>query len=228
MPRNIVSVWGASGDYLPVVAGGSIDIGESSEGASGGTTATTAAVTTQATGSTFVVGYVSVSVCATPTDSKSNTYVAIGSEVTHGGAAIHLYYCENGTGGSGHTATVATCGSFTTIFFVEITGGLTSGILDSGASADASDSATPFDVTSGTTAQAVELLIAMFGSNGTGTAAVAVSGPFTMVQDEENGASFSKGGIAYQITSGTGAFTASFTDSDASACPLKIAAFKSA
>lgn len=99
------------------------------------TSVTTTGVTTQATGSTFVacVGAFTNTIGASPvTDNKGNTYVAaIGSQgSTEGWGAI--FYCENASGGAGHTFTFTPTGSdFISITVVEITGAAVSSALTS-------------------------------------------------------------------------------------------------
>jgi len=98
------------------------------------TTITTSAVTTAATGSTFVI-YVCLPnsvVAPTVSDNKSNTYVQKRTvSYNSSSASLWLFTCENGAGGSGHTATITEASSATLeMFFVEITGSGGYGTLD--------------------------------------------------------------------------------------------------
>lgn len=67
---------------------------------------TTPSITTQVTGSSFITGHAGYSHNnADPTDSKSNTWVAYGTEIYNGyggSFSVRMYLCENGVGGSGH------------------------------------------------------------------------------------------------------------------------------
>lgn len=199
-----------------------------------GTSPTTGAVTTQVSGSTFIIFVVTdnSNTIGTPTDSKSNSYTAIGSEQSYGTIApekCRMFYKENGTGGSGHTASSG-AGAFTTIFFLEITGAATSS-FDSGSVAQAIDTASPYTVTSNTLAQAAELVVVCIGNDSIiGGTDFSESSGFIIQDEEQDGTLGSTGAIATKIVSATTALTPSFTiavgNGDASA--LTIAGFKEA
>jgi hypothetical protein len=101
-------------------------------------------------------------------DSKGNTYVLVGSERDSNPVRGRLYYCENGTGGSGHYVTLTIASSeYKSILFVEVTGGA-SGILDK--NAGAGDATSPFSSgATATTTQATELLLGFSGDSSTVT-----------------------------------------------------------
>ena len=95
--------------------------GVSSTGKANGT-ATTAAVTTQASGSVFYVGVVVKQTTGSApaiTDSKSNTYTPIGTGITDTGSCTQYRYYSNGTGGASHTVTATLAGKDMAVFFEE-------------------------------------------------------------------------------------------------------------
>lgn len=220
-----------------------IGVGATSKGISpngNATSVTSAAVTTAASGSTIVLalswGFTNGGTFATISDNKGNTYTQIGTELVSGNHRARLYYCENAIGGTGHTATFTiNSADFMGIFFLEITGGATSGILDKNARQN--DTTSPF--TSGataTTAQANEMLVGFVsGDSGSNPATHGISGatPSTgwTIQagaEEKNGSANVVGAIATNIVSATGAYTAGFTESGSSRAHVFIATFKEA
>lgn len=68
---------------------------------------TTPSITTQVSGSSFITGHAGYSHNnADPTDSKSNTWVAYGTEIYNGyggSFSVRMYLCEDGVGGSNHS-----------------------------------------------------------------------------------------------------------------------------
>lgn len=197
----------------------------------------TGAVTTQASGSAFIVAAQwsrNTATFASIADSKLNTYVLIDTQLDWEGAngAARLYYCENGTGGTLHTATFTTTGTAgpMTVIFGEITGGLTSGILDQHTRRE--DTASPYTLAAGlTTTQADELLLTfMAGNTGSnpGTHAESGLGSSTIQQQETNGSSFWTAALATAVKSSTGTFNPSWTESGASAAAVFLATFKAA
>jgi len=150
--------------------GSSFDIGASAKGVPSGSndTATTNAVTTQSSGSTFIIDvcWDNSATITTISDSKSNTYTIQGTvQGNSGGQSKGVrYICVNGTGGASHTATVlcSNTGAFPSIFFTEIKGGLTSGIVD--IHIQGQDDTSPFGASTGTLAQANECVVSFFVS----------------------------------------------------------------
>lgn len=192
-----------------------------------GATAVTGGVTTNATGSTFVVGIATTDTfVATPvTDSKSNTYVQIESEATAFTVKQRLYYCENGVGGSGHTftATVNSAGNLVSICAVEVRGGALSGILDQHAPAN-DDALTPFTSgTTGTTTQANEAVLAFYIDDRSSGAPTWGNG-FSQIDDWSNTSGIT-GGSSGKLVSATGTQQSSFTGSLTEAQTI-IATFK--
>lgn len=220
-----------------------IGVGQTSKGISpdgNATSVTSLGVNTAASGSAFVLGlswgFTNGSTFATVSDNKGNTYTQIGTELVSGSHRARLYYCENGVGGTGHTATFTVNSlDYMGIFFLEITGGALSGILDK--NAQQNDTASPF--TSGataTTAQANEMLVGFVtGDSGSNPATHGVSGATPATgwtihagAEETNGSVTVAGAIATNIVAATGAYEAGFTESGASRAHVFIATFKEA
>jgi len=196
---------------------------------SGVTTVTTSGVTTT-TGSTFTVSSTAdfgVTI-NTPTDSKSNTYGALGTSQVDDTSALRMsvFYKENGTGGTGHTATVTYSGStYPTVYFSEVSGAATAS-YDSGSLAAATDNnGSPHDVTSGTFAQANNAVLTWVACDGGGTRAYSCSG-FTVSQ-ETDGNNYWTGATGYKLVTATTAQLASWVDSSTRGL-MKIVAFKEA
>lgn len=168
----------------------------------------TSSITTTASGSTFVVcavcgnGQSSISI----SDSKSNTYSAIGTISSTGwGGSAQLFYVENGTGGSSHTFTATYSGGGShAIFAVEVTGGLTSGILDQTVSWIV-DSADPYvSNTTGTTAQADELALSFAATTtSSGTETLTWGNGYSAVCAAGD-ANYVTGGCGSKVLSATG------------------------
>jgi hypothetical protein len=199
-------------------------------GASSGTTSlTTGSITTLSSGSTFVVSNNSEGGRAnTPTDSKSNGYTATRAEATSGsGGGCRLWYKENGTGGSSHTATVTYSGSsLPSITLTELTG-VDPASFDSGSANGGNDNGSPYTITSGTLAQADSIVLCLLGSDtGSNPGTLAESTGFTIYASGLNGAVYWVSGMAYKVVSATTALTPSWTAVGASDCVLQIAAFK--
>lgn len=200
------------------------------------TTHTTTGITTQATGSTFVVGVVGGSSAATvnvPTDSKSNTYTRIQSQVnsTVSGARCSWFYIENGVGGASHTITATTSGSdVSTVFFAEITGGALSGIKDQDV-AGVEDITSPYTSnTTSTTSQAAEMALALVATDSVaGTETITWGNSFVQLAAAGD-ANFVTGGIAKLALASTQTVTSSVTLSGASSTGAVsfVATFKEA
>lgn len=211
-----------------------ISIGVSQQGSqSGSATTTSGTATTQATGSAFVIfciwdsnkDWVSIA------DNKLNTgFTQIQSELTFGGSGkIRAYYLENALGGAGHTFTFVVSNTGTsTILWVELLGGLTSGILDANPAAT-TDAATPYVTAStGTLAQANEAVVAMAANDTGNNTAFANSSGYTIQQEVDDGGSFWVTAIATKIVAATTAESCSFTRTGGGTWGLQIASFKAA
>lgn len=184
-------------------------------------TVTTAPVTTAASGSSFVVFSINFGDdnVASVTDSKGNTYTRIGVELDNAGDGFYMgaWQCTNGTGGASHTATLTLNGStICGLYFIEITGGLTSGLVDVSNSAVDSDSGDGgFDAQVTPTA-GNRLLLSFITGNGGGTVTYdGTAQSFTSVTAETSGADSMSGQVAQRVVAANGstaygpAFTAS-------------------
>ncbi len=141
-----------------------IAIGQHAWATNYGAAATTTAVTTNATGSSFVI-FTLIGSLGSPSvsDSFGNTYSLVGTTGSADGfTTVAVYLCTNGTGGAGHTATSATQPSNNVVFFGEITGGALSSLVDQIASPQWNDdTSSPFTSnTTGATTQANEICLA--------------------------------------------------------------------
>lgn len=180
---------------------------------SAATSLSTSGVSTTASGSTFVIGVRGGGGNLTGvTDNKSNSYTQIGTTQIFN-SYTSLWYCSNGNGGAGHTATANYSASGThIIFFAEITGAAASS-FDQYAE-EGEGSGQPHAVTTGTLSQADELVISLYGNGSTVTNEVYVcSTGYTdidQVGDATDGSPL--GALAYKIVASTSAVTASWVD----------------
>ena len=175
-------------------------------GTSSGSTVTTGSGTS--TGGSGNHGFLFVSfdpgvTISSISDSKSNTYTQLDSTRTADGRSA-VYWCENWTGGSSHTATVNFSGSaFPVAHLVEVTGALSSGAIDVQTGVTA-DSSYPITVNSGTLTQAANAVLMMCQDNRTtGGSGYASSSTLTVISAENDVASFWTSGVGYAITAAT-------------------------
>jgi hypothetical protein len=194
---------------------------------SGSGTLTTGAGTTT-TGSTFVIGLsfdatASVNVLS---DSKGNTYTQIGTTLSFEGHKKALYRCENGTGGASHTAQCTfTASSFGTIYLVEVTGAAAASFDQT---AQGTDAASPYTVTTPTLSQANEAIITLVGNSGGNNPMNYASSNTTVLAQEGDGGSFWTSAISKTIVAATTAFTPSWTHGGSAGVALITATFKEA
>lgn len=220
---------------LKAAAGGGPTFGIGGhDSANGGAvnTLTTPAVTTTASGSTFVIAVLwsNATSISSVADSKGNTYTQIGTTQANFGydAACAFYRCENGTGGGSHTATVnfAASTAFPSIYFVELTGVATASFDQT---AQNNDNSSPFTVTTPTLSQADEIVLAICGTNsGDNPITYAESTGFTVIDSETNGTTAYVGHFVYKIVAATTAVTPSFTASSGTQSVVFAATFKKA
>jgi len=183
-------------------------------------TVTTNAVTTQTSGSGFVLLFISKGGAPSGvSDSKGNTWTQLGSTVNYSFSSLwaSVWYCLNGAGGSSHTFTGTQPGfADASIFAQEITtSGLGLAIDNSGSIV--TDSASPFTNTITTVAAATAIVALLAGESASNPATHAVSGgSFAIKADVNDGSAsnFTTGCIAAEVVSSvqTG-LTASFTES---------------
>lgn len=210
-----------------------LSIGASQKGTSTTSPVTTASMTSQATGSTFIAFMMWEGATFTSiADSKSNTWSLLGSEQAFGpgSARCRMYSCVNGTGGASHTVTLTTgAGSiYASLFLLELLGVATSSAQD-GTTQQGTDSASPY-TRSITTTNADDVLIAGISTNsGTNPSSLSESSGFTIQQEQTNATIQYTGGIATRIVSAIDTYTPSFTQTGgASTSGMILVAFKAA
>lgn len=185
---------------------------------------TTATRTTAASGSTFsvaVVWFASGGVGAVPTvtDSKGNTYTQVGSALTNGNNRCAIFESVNGTGGTLHTftATFLANQDVISIWANEITGALTVSPRDQAPGGN-DDNASPYtSLTTGTTAQPNEILIAYgFTLSVSGTEVFTWGNSFTGTGDDQTNANADFTGTSgTRVVSAVNTYQASFTSTGA-------------
>lgn len=195
---------GGGGTITAVLVGArGVAGGSSSNATTGGTTTT---------GSTFAVCllYTTSGSISSITDSKSNSYtLGVSQDNLTADITAAIYYCENGTGGASHTATVNFSGSVdSTVWLIEITGAATASFDQVASAQDGSD---PYQVTSPTLSQAAECVLTLFGADRGSTGTISTSDS-TLIDSEPAGTSGWAGGVSKVITSSTSAVTVSFSD----------------
>lgn len=181
-------------------------------GGSGVTSVDTSATPfTSTTGSTFVI---CVSYNSNPgaptsvTDNKGNTYALKLGQTTAVNA--RFYICENGTGGAGHYATVSLpFTDYPSLHFMELTG-VPAGSFDQ--VVGAADFSSPYTATTGTLAQADELILSYISADGSGgTDIYAETSGFTLLGQVNDSSQFWPSAVAYKVVSATTAVPTSWT-----------------
>ena len=206
----------------------------------GGTSpATTSGVVTQSTGSTFLAIVACYHSSLTPilgsapvSDNKGNTGWALQGTKTliFGGVVeIGVYAQVNGAGGAGHTCTVtATQSENVGIWFIEVKGGLTSGIIDQIGDWIARTGVANFTALSNsiTTTQAAELVLGIEfdGRSGTGVNNTYNNG-FIVDQEENDSAGYTSS-VSHKILSSTSTEQLSVQNANSTECYLFIISFK--
>lgn len=181
------------------------------------------------TGSTFVA----VVICSggapsSVSDSKSNTYTLVRTQqvASFGDKYDSMYYCENGTGGAGHTFT-SNHGATTvaTILFVELTGASATsfdGATDASSNDDASN---PRTLATAASVAVDDLVVMSCGSSNSGTETFTANDGYTIAQSTTDGTT-GKGAAAiiYKVVTSGGVQTGSI-DQGGSDAELIIAGF---
>lgn len=186
-------------------------------GTSSSNTVTTTAGTTAASGSSFALLVSwddSVSISGTITDSKGNTYTAVGTpqdDYIVAWGRSQWFYCQNGAGGASHSVTINFTGTaYPTAHLIEVTSANGAPIYDSAATAQTRDAASPYTVTSGTLTNATSVVLSGCGAN-RGLDGAYSSSNFTVLSQEPSVASFWTSGAAKLVVSATTAVTPSWT-----------------
>ena len=170
-----------------------------------------------ASGSTFFigVGWFKAITVPPPTiaDNHGNVYSQISTTGQYSTDPYYsaIYICENAIGGSTDVTLTFTDPVIGYATFVEIKGGLTSGILDQAPNSNFTTTSPYTSLTTSATAQANELLIGFtITATSSGTETLTWGNSFTQLEanGDSNGAT---GGVAYRVVAATGTYQTSFT-----------------
>lgn len=210
-----------------------IAIGVHTGVATGGATTLTTGSLTTTSGSLVLVGasWDSTPTFTSITDSKSNSWSIVGSELNASSHKSRVYVAHNITGGSSHTFTLTVSASaVATLFVCEFTGADTASAVDQ--QGRRNDTSSPFTLAAGlTTTQANEALWSMVvGNSSSPTATHAESGlGSSTIQDEiTNGSLYWTGAQATSIKSATGTFNPSWTENGATNAHVWLVTIKEA
>lgn len=183
---------------------GIIDVNNTSSG--------TSAATTSGVGDVLEVSIADNNSAAVVSDNKSNTWTQIGTDLAAGVVTGQKWYAvvASGKSGSGHTITVTFTGVGNSTPIWRRISGAAASPLDSSASAQGTDSTSPFTVTSGTLAQANNYVSADIFCDGAAGGYTA-GGGFTKFQEQTNDALYWTQAAGDLTTSATTAVTPSWT-----------------
>lgn len=189
-----------------------------------GTSATSSVSTTAGTSTggsgnhgVLALSFDGTTTVSTPvTDSKGNTFTAIGTPQSDGNGGLSQFFVRyNWTGGATHSITVNfSATAFATAHLIEVTGGSTS---PQDIANQTLDTGTPFTITTGTLAQAAECVLSLCACNATSSVGTYASSTDTILSQETNTASFWTSAVGYVITASTSAITPSWTYSTSTA-----------
>ena len=197
------------------------------------TNVVTSAITTQATGSVFVLYVMRQDQNAiTVSDSKSNTYTeVVNVDNVFDGINVYtdIYIKIDGVGGSGHTWTInsASTNSYISAFAEEITGADLAALLSAITSAGQNDAASPF-VDPGITVGAETLLLAFATAEAAVNTAFVPGNSFTLGDEYPNGAVHWEAAVANRYVTGSGTYNCTWTKTTAAEMNCLILAIPSA
>ncbi len=177
------------------------------------TSVTTPAITTAATGSTFVVFFNSRSLASSVVDSKGNTYTLATSNTSgaFGGNNVYAYVSQNGIGGSGHTATITIAGTNSTLaYLVEVLG---SSAMDQSQSNGSNTSQTAVNGATVTTTATNELVLCYYGSYSGNTVTITDSGTGFTLQSTQLVNTYPNGALSYGTFASIGTYGDTFAQS---------------
>lgn len=205
------------------------------------TSTTTSGITTQASGSTFVV-CVQTNRAGDPihvssiVDSKGNTYTLATSDNPGyaGDILLAAYVCVNGTGGASHTVTATFDEQATnTVWFVEITGADTSSPADGVAHTTGGGTAgTSMPGVTVTTTNANDLILSFLGTYGFDTGTVTITANtgsgWAIIDSILTGSVSRHGASSYVVKSSTGSYADTYTSNSTDGFSVLTLAFKAA
>jgi len=178
----------------------------------------TAAVTTQSTGSTFVVfvgtGILGADAFQSLTDSMGNAYSEIGVAQPYASdqGALRAFYCSNCLGGAGHTFSLHKVSSLSdweaVLFVVEVLG---APALDTFAEANLSSLAAGLTVA--TAASGDMLLACVLAASYSSPDRYTPSAGFTLLDDQTNGSDSLGGADAWELAGAPGPYTGALQSS---------------
>lgn len=194
----------------PIAAQATMSIGLSELCRSSVSNTCTTTGVTSTNGSSFVVCLAGDGTIATPTDSKSNTYTAVGAQTNLSVNHSRCYQALNATGGASHTFTgVVTGGTIISLVAMEVT---TTGTISAGPTNVGTDAATPFDSPTITTTVANSMLLGMVtGEGSAGTYTPTHGNSFTGLDAETDGTDFFPIASSSRLVSSTGTYNTSVT-----------------
>lgn len=173
---------------------------------------TTPAKTTSASGSTFVItvyGTIAIASSTPVQDSFSNTYTLKASGTVYFGALnVYMYVCDNGSGGSGHTATANfSVVGHGAIFFDEVTGAANPS-YDTSATVSNNGGGASQSGASVSTGNANDLILSMLCTNGDGATITDTAGWNAILDSVGAGtAGNATAAISYEVVSSTGTYS---------------------
>lgn len=194
---------------------------------------TTAAITTQASGSTILVGVAWGELATninTPTDSKGNAYTQIGTSHTYTNwtdSGTTLYRCLNATGGASHTFSVTKTGYTTdevTLTVVEVKNG---GVVQDAQWAEVLEPGALTSPNVTTTGPAV-LVAWWYGDDGTGPHTASANNSFTVIESLLNVGSVIQCAVAVREVADAGTYNVTWTETPDQGAQMWIVAIQKA
>ncbi|RZJ08670.1 MAG: hypothetical protein EOO54_22640, partial [Haliea sp.] len=186
--------------------------GVASTGGSGSTTHTTSSTPfTSTSGGYAVITFAYDGSAPTAvTDNKGNTYTLINSG-TFGGLRFWMYGCANAVGGAGHYATITTPGNGWPSMHFAMFQGITTSPVDIRTTFN--EFGQPWEIASGTLAQADEVVVALCAFDGTGGNGQTWSdgAGFTLAAGLGDGSNYWPSALFYKVVSSTASVTASMS-----------------
>ncbi len=164
------------------------------------------------------------------TDNKGNSYTLApnASYPGTGNQAVAIWYSANVTGGASHEVTLTPGGSAfaNNVAAMEITGAATTSPMDVNPTGTSGTSTGP-TITTGTLAQADEILCGIFSTTSSGSPALGVPSGWTLIAEEENSVHLPYN-AAYLIVSSTSTLSPTWSIASSQAWRCALASFKAA